>query len=135
MFLYAPESYWNASQEDRDSICNGCGVNGWKGKLVPDRIYFLNITEACNIHDWMYYEGETIKDKEEADRTFLNNMCRIIDDKTYFSFMTTLRKDRAWIYYLAVHKFGGPAFWDGKNPPESMQELALTTGNADFNLF
>lgn len=115
MKLYAPQEYWQASPELLRDICNGCGTKGI-GAIVPDTIYGVDITAACNIHDWMYFVGSTITDKEEADRVFLNNMLRIIDSNGGWNWLQKLRVRRAYVYYQAVHIFGGPAFWKGKNP-------------------
>ncbi len=117
--LYAPESYWKASAEERTKRCNGCGTKGLGGWLVPDTLYGLNITEACNIHDWMYAKGKVIADKDSADRAFLNNMLRIIEAESS-AWFKSIRKRRAWAYYLAVKQFGGAAFWSEKNKPEEM---------------
>jgi len=111
--LYAPESYLLASEQEKSDVCNGCGAKGIGGWFVPDTIWGLSIKESCNIHDWMYYEGEDIEEKEEADRVFLNNMLRTI--KTGSKWLSGLRKSRAKKYYEAVVHFGGPAYWDGKN--------------------
>ena len=119
MKLYAPESYWTATPEQRKTICNGCGVAGWKGKLVPDTMWGLNISKACDIHDWMYHFGKTEEDRCEADRVFLNNLIRIINAEG--GWLAFLRRYRATTYYNAVHSFGGPAFWDNKNADSSMQ--------------
>lgn len=121
--LYAPRSYVEAPDVIRRIVVNGCGVGGWKGKLVPDTVWGLSIREACNIHDWMYHEGDTIKEKEEADRVFLNNMLRLVDAGAWW--LRGVRRRRAHKYYLAVRMFGGPAFWEGKNPPETEYNIAL----------
>lgn len=121
--LYAPISYWEAGPADRAGICNGCGTKGLGGWLVPDTLYGLSITEACNIHDWMYAQGDTIADKEQADRAFLNNMLRIIESKS-IRILLWPRRMRAMKYYSAVRDFGGPAFWQGKNAPG---ELGMIT--------
>ena len=118
--LYAPASYWDLSQEVKDTIVNGCGTGGWLGKIVPDKIYGLRITAVCNIHDYMYQVGETEEDKQEADSVFLNNLIRVIDANTDAWLMRRLRYNRARIYYEAVEHFGGPAFWHNKNPEETM---------------
>ena len=122
--LFAPESYNTASQAVRDQVCNGCGSSGWKGDLIPNRILGLDIKPACDRHDWMYACGQTMADKEEADDVFLNNMLRIIDagDGWWSQFRTirNLRRDAAKGYYEAVKIFGGPAFWEGKNPAANM---------------
>lgn len=112
--LYAPRSYWRQIERGIQPG-NGCGTSGVAGKLVPDTLYGLSITAACNIHDHMYEIGLFIKDKEEADRIFLNNMLRIIKAHNRFRWLTKLRAARAHTYYLAVKTFGGPAFWNGKN--------------------
>jgi hypothetical protein len=118
--LFAPMSYRGAPKEVRDIAVNGCGTGGWKGALVPETMWGLDIREACNIHDWMYLAGETIADKEEADRVFLNNLLRIIETDSRWEWLAALRRRRALKYYEAVRVFGGPAFWNGKNPNGTM---------------
>jgi len=113
MNLYVPLSYTTATLSQRSAICNGCGSSKAKFDFVPDTIYGLCITAACHIHDWMYHEGKTIEDKKEADRAFLNNLIRIIDN--HGGLLKFLRRRRARKYYLAVKYFGGPAYWNGKN--------------------
>lgn len=113
--LYAPELYISASPEVRATVVNGCGPAGWKGRLIPDTIWGLKITEACNIHDWMYTTGETIADKDESDRVFLNNILRLIDAAGGWRLLIKLRYQRAQEYFEFVRTFGGPYFWDGKN--------------------
>lgn len=83
---------------------------GW---LVPDTIYLLTVTEACNIHDYMYSIGSNLGDKDEADRVFLNNLVRLIQD--HGGLLKPLRLCRAKTYYKFVVGLGGPAFWDNKN--------------------
>lgn len=113
MKLFEPESYSLATCEEKQQICNGCGAANSKFDFVPDKIYGLLITPACNIHDWMYHKGKTIEDKEQADRVFLNNMLRIIEASKYFK---GLKRRRALKYYEAVTCLGGPAYWSGKHP-------------------
>ena len=103
----------------RDPKCNGCGA-GWNAKLIPNTIYFLNIKECCCIHDYMYEAGQTIEDKESADRTFLNNMIRIIEYKKGWWFPHFLARNRAMSYYTTVVNFGGGAFWKNKNKKEEI---------------
>lgn len=122
--LFAPDSYITATAAVRLAVVNGCGPGGWKIDLVPETIWGLDVSEACNVHDWMYQAGSTIADKEEADRVFLNNLLRLIEAAGGCWILKRLRRNRAWIYYLAVHKFGGPAFWAGKNPQTTMMEVA-----------
>lgn len=118
--LFAPENYVWATPEIRAMVANGCGPGGWKIDLIPDTIWGLSITEACNIHDWMYTTGETLADKEEADRVFLNNILRLIDAADSIWLLRKLRRIRAREYFEAVSHFGGPAFWDGKNDKKNL---------------
>jgi hypothetical protein len=112
--LFSPETYKKLTATALAAIANGCGAVGWKIDLVPDTLYGLGIRAACDIHDYMYHTGETIEDKNEADRVFLNNMLRLITAKTKHKWLRRLRRRRALLYYFAVKNFGGPAFWDGK---------------------
>lgn len=113
--LYAPESYVAAPPQVRATVVNGCGPGGWKVDIIPDTIWGLDIRPACDIHDWMYTAGETIADKDEADRVFLNNCLRLIDAAGGLWLVRALRRRRARVYYEAVRHFGGPAFWANKN--------------------
>ena len=122
--LYAPPKYWQLPESTRREIVNGCGPRNIIGDLVPDSVWGLSITEGCNIHDYMYRIGETEADKDEADKVFLNNMIRIVEARTRCRLLKRLRLWRVQIYYHAVANFGGPAFWSGKNAPES-EGLAL----------
>jgi len=82
VILYAPRDYWLLTEEEKDRICNGCGAQG-KFDFIPDSVWFMDISEVCNIHDFCYYSSRPcIKDKEEADRIFLSNMLRLIEAKT-----------------------------------------------------
>jgi hypothetical protein len=113
--LFAPTGFKLASTKKLESICNGCGAANAKFDFVPDRIYGTCITYACHIHYFMYNEGLTIEDKQEADRVFLNNLLRLIDkDKHKWYKPTKLQRIRAKEYYQAVDWFGGPAFFNGK---------------------
>lgn len=115
--LYAPASMLIASITRVMEVCNGCGTASSKFDFIPDTIFGLYIGHCCHIHDWQYDEGDSIEDKEEADRVFLNNLLRIIGRK----------QNRKWYrpkrlmgciavgYYLGVKYCGGPAFWKGKN--------------------
>jgi len=123
--LYAPERYWNLTAEQHHAFTNGCGTGGWKGELIPETVWGLSVSDACDIHDFMYAVGATIADKEEADRVFLNNMLRIIDAAGGFSWLKALRRRRAHVYFEAVSHFGGPAFWNDKNSEARLQEVAI----------
>ena len=125
MLLYAPKTYWEASATVRALVCNGCGAKG--GLSVPSSFYGLCIKEACNIHDWMYFEGTTLADKLFADAMFRLNLTTIID--TNSNILTSLlRHNRAGKYYTAVAKWGDSAYWVSKDKNKDM----IITFQGDF---
>ena len=124
--LYAPSDYWRLTQEQKRTMCNGCGPKGF-GLVVPDTVYGLRITEACNIHDWMYgyYEPFSDENKKLADRVLYNNIIRIVEAKTKWSWLKWLRRKRAYTYYLSVDKFGNCTYWSGKNKSEEEKQVII----------
>ena len=110
----APANFLNATLDQLLDHCNGCGASGsWF--RPPERIYGTLIVFACHIHDWQYSFGYTNEDKEEADRTFKHNMLRLITrDSAKWYKPTRLQRIRAHLYYVAVCRYGGEAFWAGK---------------------
>ncbi len=115
--LWAPQSYREATPQMIKDICNGCGAKGIGGYLTPDTLWGLSVTAVCDIHDWMYHEGETIEDKEKADRVMYNNLIRFIDAHSCEA-LKWIRKRRALKYYMAVKHLGGSAYWADKNQPD-----------------
>lgn len=120
--LFAPAEYWSTDPQWRAMIVNGCGPGGWKMDVISDSLLLLNVRECCDIHDWMYAHGATLADKQEADRVLLNNLLRVIDAAGGFSILRKARRLKAMAYYWAVCFLGGPAFWFGKNPQNTMKE-------------
>lgn len=104
--LEAPVSYWTASSEKRARNCNGCGTEGWMGALVPDTIYCLSISRACDIHDWMYCLGEKLDDKATADVVFQKNLIALVRQSASRSWagwvLKIPREYRCFTYYVAV---------------------------------
>jgi hypothetical protein len=122
--LYAPTGYWLLTPAEKAVICNGAGPKGY-GWLVPDTLWGLSIKEAANIHDYMYskeYKPWSNETKKEADRVFLNNMIRLINNAS--KLLRWLRLRRAQTYYEAVSHFGGPCYWHGKNMPSTLSKTA-----------
>jgi len=110
--LYAPPTYKEATDAEIQQVVNGCGAAGAKFDFVPDSLLGLSIKECCHRHDWMYNEGRTIEDKDEADRAWRNNMLREIERGSWW-----LKRPRRFLarrYFNAVHYFGGPAYWANK---------------------
>ncbi len=112
-YMLVLDSYINATQEERDAICNGCGAASSKFDFVPDTIYGLCINPACNPHDWEYHHGKVLADKIRADSLFYTNILRLI--KSYGGPLQWLRERRALKYYLAVKHLGESAFFEGKD--------------------
>ena len=113
LVLYAPDGFRSLTDADKKEICNGCGAKN--GFPVPDTFYLLDISMACNIHDYMYHAGKTLKDKKEADRVFKNNLFRIVRFESCCWLLRKLRLQRAKTYYLFVKEWGASAFWENKN--------------------
>lgn len=105
--LQVPTSYRNADQELINQYTGGCGPGKLGDALVPDRIVGESVFLACQVHDWMYNEGETLKDKKIADRVFLVNMLEIIDDG---ELIDHIRINIAFTYFKAVRAGGGSSF-------------------------
>jgi hypothetical protein len=106
--------------------CNGVGSQvGTLGKLtyhlIPNTIWFLDITPAADIHDIDYVfpthfnsEGEAIEHKKQADRRFYNNVKTLIDRNTKSSLLKYLRYKRLRKYYWALKELGYESFLEGK---------------------
>lgn len=125
VLLFAPKEYWKMPDDILDEITGGCGPGGFGDLLIPDTLWGLSISPACRIHDYMYAIGETLSDKDMADRVLLNNMIRIIQAKTRWKLLKLLRLRRAVIYYYSVCRFGGFAYWRGKNKDEEEREVDI----------
>lgn len=120
--LFAPVGYINLTPDRKKFICNGCGAKS--GIKVPSTFWGLDISEACQIHDYMYYVGKTYADKLEADRVFKNNLTRIINARTGSWLFRKLRHRRKKTYVYFVSEWGDTAYWEDKNKPKNMIEIA-----------
>lgn len=99
----------------KKNICNGCGAKGIGGYLVPDTMWGLPVTEACNIHDYDYHLGRCKENKDKADLRFLRNLDTLIEFHTDNTILKYLRFSRARVYYNVVKYFGKSAFLEGKH--------------------
>jgi hypothetical protein len=115
--LDASEEFKNATGEELNRICNGCGSKGALFDFVPDRIWGADISAACNIHDFDYEYGETKEAKKKADDRMLANTKKLVSinhkNNTYKP--EFLMNARANLYYWSVKYFGKRSFWRGKN--------------------
>ena len=95
---------WLASWEP-----NGCWAKG--GWFVPPKAIFFKA--SCNIHDWGYKNGKTEEDRKGVDDWFLKYM--LIDCS---KINCTIKRVHyilwAYIFYYAVRRFWGSAFYVNK---------------------
>ena len=103
--LDAPEEYWKLTQKEREEIVNECGPGGFINKIIPDHLLGLDISDACNIHDFMFVKAKGQEERKEADKIFLNNVDKKIvqGSKTFLG--RVLRKGLARIYYFTVRVY------------------------------
>lgn len=124
--LWLPDDMLKALAENPQAIvdnCDGVGShNSWTYEFVPNTIWFLDITPASDIHDWMYTFPKSFKTSDEglayknkSDRVLLNNMVRLFEmaeEKSWWARrLGSLRRAQAKTYYEIVQSFGGPYFW------------------------
>lgn len=111
--LDAPEGFWKLGPVEKSAICNGMGAKDSRlSRFIPNSMLFLDVKEAADIHDYMYHVGTTIEDKKDADRYFLINLLKIINDAG--GLLAFPRRCIALKYYEAVHYGGEAAFYKGK---------------------
>jgi hypothetical protein len=115
--MFAPKTYWQASPEEIGRKAGGCGPGEIGDWLVPDDFLGDPVRPPCEVHDWMYGEGETEEDKKWADLLLLINLVlAVIRDPGKLDFA---RLRMAMDYYEAVHFGGKDAFEKGKTPKQS----------------
>jgi len=119
--LLLSTSFIESSEESIEKHTGGCGPGGLGDWLVPDTAWGESLFLACQVHDWMYYEGETEEDKVIADRVFLWNMTVVIQDVPHGEGkedqkLDILRLRRVMTYYQAVSYGGDRAFFKGETP-------------------
>jgi hypothetical protein len=117
MSLYAPKSYWDATDDELVNICNGCGSKG--GISVPDTMWGLDISSCCQIHDWMFAEGKTYADFLFSNAVFIMNLTITIVSLSN-KFLVPFRLARASKYFIAVQTLGSDAFWVEKEKNNHM---------------
>lgn len=113
MIIECDYRYLKLTPEQKNKIVNGAGPSGaWYNFLIPNTLYGLSLTEVFNIHDFDYYSGVTLMDKERADTRLLDNMFSVINHTG--GVLSGLRRRRALKYYEAVVIGGEKAFLKGK---------------------
>ena len=120
--LAALSSYWEASEAERRSVCNGAGPR-WLDRFLPwwlrwlrvcaDRLWALNCREAFDIHDWDYvYLPATLEGKDEADARLEWNLAGHIEAGGGPEWLRSLRRREAERYVRLVREYGFKAFLD-----------------------
>ena len=87
-----------------------CGPeDSWISKLVPDRIYGVNIAECCYQHDEDYRDGGGEAERKGADRRFHHCIkCKL--KKGLFFLFRIPATIRAFFYWRAVRRLGKGCF-------------------------
>ncbi len=106
--LEAPPTYFGASDEQRAAVTNGCGPACWKHDLGQNRPMGISLAGACNIHDWMYFEGHTERDRVAADELFWVNLKTLI--RNAGGPLKPFRWVIGWMYWRGVTRAGGLFF-------------------------
>lgn len=126
MKLYAHPLCWEfAKKHPEEFMSFGCGPGGVGDILVPDKIYGLDVSFACKIHDWYYrfHPSNSPDGRLEADSVFKNNLLRIVTIKSSNKFMRWLRVRRCRTYYSMVRFCGGPAYYEERNVDEEFKDV------------
>jgi hypothetical protein len=105
---------------------NGCGSKGIDC-LIPDRLFLVDFTIACDIHDCYYFWIKCLKNQTygelPADILWLKNLplatCRKIADNVFYRNMTVINQKKSptkigkyarvpliSLYYSSVRIFG-----------------------------
>lgn len=131
--LIAPASYLTNPIAVREAICNGAGPKGW-GWSIPDSFLGRCVTQAANIHDWMYHFSRTEFEKFIADIVFLVNMVLLvlkgvrIRQRRRIPFLrspirtgpvTWWRLKQCLVYFLFVFHHGGGCWGSGQRERSS----------------
>lgn len=106
--------YKQLHPHDKAQICNGAGAAGqWISSFIPNTMYGLDVTEVFNIHDFDYYIGDNLLDKQVADSRMFRNLCVVINAQEgwWNKSLAFLRRRRALKYYEAVLLEGDEAFF------------------------
>lgn len=132
--LLAPASFWTLSPEEKKRICNHIGPDV-SYLCCPIRIlakgffFFLNwvwgvkVSDAGDIHDYMYFIGISESDRAKADRHFQQNLDILcLNARRRIPFLSWwilwLRRLRCMSYFHFVSTMGKGAFMRGKGRVE-----------------
>jgi hypothetical protein len=107
--LLATDLYRKQHPGTLDRICNGCGPDSWHVDLIPDSIFGVSVSAACDIHDFDYWVGGDATDRWHADLRLLGNM-RLLINAAHSHWwqwpLTAIRLRLCHRYFQAVRRFG-----------------------------
>lgn len=112
--LLLPELQNRLSEDEINQIAGGCGPNKLGDKFIPDKILGLCVTDACRVHDFMWFFAEDFDDKKLSDKVFHTNLLLIINQKSKYKQIKRMRNVIALGYYLAVKYLGSIVFLEYK---------------------
>jgi hypothetical protein len=97
------------------------GPEDWRRKMIPRKIYGVDVNLAAYRHDYLYAKSGTQADRFNADAAFLADMCQLIEHsdwgvlrKWFKWFLRGLAFQRAMKYFLAVRAGGKDSFGPDK---------------------
>ena len=83
---------------------NGCGAKG--GVNVPDTMWGVRVSAACNIHDIDWKNSTSYTDLVDANMAFRRNLEKILDEESANKLTLWLRLNRMSRYYRMVKLVG-----------------------------
>jgi lysozyme len=119
-----PMEFAKPSFCDYPSKC-GAGV-GIGDIIVPETMYGLSVSPACDIHDAMWDIAEpSWIEFHQSNSIFLSNILSIIHHRSSSITLEHLRNYRAVTYYNTVNTIGSKIFWKLKKEQGELLELDI----------
>lgn len=100
--LQAPKEYFELSKGEKKKLLNQCGPDGPINKIIPNSLLGADISQSCDIHDYMFIKAQNKKQAKVADEVFLKNMKTEIDKKRSSKVLSLFRKALANVYFAAT---------------------------------
>ena len=102
VYLHAPLDMIRTPMDEILDATNGCGRAGHLDEHAPEKIYGLDISPACRVHDWMYGFATTLEEEQYADAIFAANVISLIQQGTKSKVLMWLRLRMAYRYISVV---------------------------------
>ena len=127
--------YLNGNYTNPNLNINGCGPAGILNSIVPDEYDGIDLNPACNIHDFMYFHGETEQDRDLADRIFLFNLLVLVDADNPSIKISKKRHNRMILYYNAVSNLGHKFYIYKKGTKPDYDDVLKEVVKNDYDWF